>query len=179
MIKQEKVEAVAKLEKAFRNSNVAIFTDYRGLSAPAMAELRRQLKEKGVDFMVVKNTLACLALDKAGKGEGKKFLEGPVSIAFGYDDERIPAYALMEYIRSSKGLLRLKGGLLGERVLSLADIEFLSSLPQREELIAKVLWGMGSPISSLAWVLNSLIMAFITGLRGRMKQLEGGGDGTG
>lgn len=174
MSREKKVKLVGEIEEAITKCNVAVLTDYRGLSASELTNLRRKLREAGVEYRVVKNTLARLA----AKGAGKDFLtgsfDGPVAIAFGYDDIAGPAKALLDYIRSSKSILAIKGGFLGDRLLTPDEVTALSKLPSREVLLSQVLAGMQSPIVSLLNLLNSPLRGFMAIIQARIKQLEGG-----
>ncbi len=172
MSREKKAEIVCQLEEAVTNCNVGVLTDYRGLSASELTGLRRKLRESGVEYRVVKNTLARFAAERAGKAYLTGSFEGPVAIAFGYSDITEPARILLDYIRSSKSTLSIKGGFLGDRLLTPDDVTTLSKLPQREVLLSQVLAGMQSPIASLLSCLNSPLRGFMTIVQARIKQLE-------
>jgi len=173
MSREKKAQIIDSLQEAFSKCNISILTDYRGLSAPEINALRRRLRESGIGYKVVKNTLARFAAERAGKDELVSLLEGPVAIAFGYDDITEPARALTDYIRSSKASLSIKGGFLGDRLLTLEDVETLSTLPSREVLLARILGGMQIPIVALVNYLTTPIMGIIGTLQARIQQLEG------
>ena len=174
MSREKKAKIVSELEEAITNCNVAVLTDYRGMSASELTGLRRKLRESCVEYRVVKNTLARLA----AKGTGKDFLidsfDGPVAIAFGYDDIAGPAKALLDYVRSSKSILSIKSGFLGDRLLTPGEITVLSKLQPREVLLSQILAGMQNPIISLLRCLNSPLRGFMEVIHARIKQLEGG-----
>ncbi len=174
MRKEEKKEAVKELADKLSRCKIAITTDYRGLPVAEMTKLRRQLRQAGIEYRVVKNTLAGFAAEQAGKKGLVSVIEGPTAIAFSYDDITTPAKALLDYIRSSKSELKIRGGLLGQRVLSASEVTTLATLPPREELIAKLLGAMQGNILSLVNVLNATITSFLGVLNARMRQLEGG-----
>jgi large subunit ribosomal protein L10 len=174
MRKEEKKEAVTELARRLSGCNVAVTTDYRGLSVAEMTELRRRLRQEGIEYRVIKNTLARFAAEQAGKEGLTTIIEGPTAIAFGYGDVAAPAKALVDYIRSSKSELKIRGGLLDRRVLSAAEVATLATLPPKDELIAKLLAGMQANILALVNVLNANITSFLNLLNARMKQLEGG-----
>jgi len=169
----KKVQIIDKLQEAFSNSSVGILTDYRGLSAQEMFTLRRGLRESGIEYQVVKNTLARFAAEKAGKEELISSFQGPVAIVFGYGNITEPAKALADYIDTSKLNLRIKGGFLSDRVLTAQDVKTLSTLPSREILLARLLGGMQIPISSLVSYLTTPIRGFIGVLQARIQQMEG------
>lgn len=148
-------------------------TDFRGLSAPEMTTLRRKLDESGIDYKVVKNTLARLAAKRAGRDDLASIFEGPMAIAFGYGDITEPAKALSDYIRTSKASLNIKGGFLSDRLLTSEDVTTLVKLPSREILIARVTGRLKSPIITLVSCLASPIRGAIGVLQARIQQLEG------
>ena len=172
MPREKKVQSIDNLKDIVAKCDVAILTDYRGLSAAEMTILRRRLRELGIDYKVVKNTLARFAVERAGRGELVSLFEGPVAIAFGYGNIVEPARTLDDYIRTSKTVLSIKGGFLADRILTSEEVVTLSKLPSREILIGKVLGGMQAPIVSLLTCLNAPMRGFIGVLQARIQQLE-------
>ena len=173
MSRKKKAQTIDRLKETFSQCSVGILTDYRGLSTPEMTILRRRLRESGIGYKVVKNTLARFAAQRAGRDELVSSLEGPIAIAFGYGDITEPAKALADYIRTSKVSLGIKGGFLGDRLLTEEDVVVLSTLPSREVLLAKILGGMQSPISALLGCLATPIRGIMGVLQARIQQLEG------
>jgi len=173
MSREKKAQTIDRLQDTFSKCSIGILTDYRGLSTPEITVLRRKLRESSVEYKVVKNTLARFAGERAGKDDLVNFFEGPVAIAFGYGDVTEPAKILTDYIRTSKASLSIKGGFLGDRLLTPEDVETLSTLPSREILLAKVLGGMQGPIITLVGCLTTPIKGIIGALQARIKQLEG------
>jgi large subunit ribosomal protein L10 len=173
MSREKKAQTIDRLQDTFSKCSIGILTDYRGLSTPEITVLRRKLRESSVEYKVVKNTLARLAGERAGKSDLVSFFEGPVAIAFGYGDITEPAKALADYIRTSKASLSIKGGFLSDRLLTSEDVVTLSTLPSREILLAKVLGGMQAPIIALVGCLTTPIRGIIGALQARIKQLEG------
>ena len=173
MSREEKVQAIDRLRESFSKCSIAILTDYRGLSTPEITILRRKLRESDIEYRVVKNTLARFAAERSGRDDLVSFFRGPVAIAFGYGNITEPAKALSDYIRTSKVSLDIKGGFLGDRLLTAGDVTTLATLPPREILLAKVLGGMQSPITMLANCLTNPIRGFIGVLQARIQQLEG------
>jgi len=151
---------------------VAITTDYTGLSVEAMNALRRDLREKGVQFRVVKNTLTYLAADAAGQPAFKEIVEGPTGIAFGYGDPVEPAKALAEYVRSTRSPLKIRGGIMDGRVLSSGDVVALAALPSKEDLVARLLGQLQAPISGLVTVLNGPISGLARVLQAHIDKSE-------
>ena len=173
MSREKKVQIMDKLQEIFSTCSVGILADYRGLTAPEMTELRRSLREAGIEYKVIKNTLARFAAERAGRNELANFFTGPTSIAFSYSDIIGPAKTLAEYIRDSKDAMRIKGGFLSDRILTAQDVMALSTLPPREVLLAKVLGGMQSPIIILISQLATPMRGIVNVLQARIQQLEG------
>ena len=173
MPREKKVQTIDRLQEGFAKCSIGILTDYRGLSTPEMTILRSSLRELGIEYKVVKNTLARLAAERAGRNDLVSVFEGPVAIAFGYGDIAEPARALTDYINTSKAGLSIKGGFLSDRLLTSEEVKTLSTLPSREILLAKVVGGMQSPITALVSCLATPIRGVIGVLQARIQQLEG------
>ena len=173
MSKEKKAQIIDSLQEVFTKCSIGILTNYRGLSASEMTNLRRMLRESGIGYKVVKNTLARFAAERAGKDELVSLFEGPIAIAFGYGDIAEPARTLADYIRTSKSSLSIKGGFLGDKLLNSEDVITLSTLPSREVLLGKILCGMQIPILTLASCLTTPIKGIIGVLQDRIQQLEG------
>ena len=172
MSREKKAQIIDRLQEVFSKCSVGILTDYRGLSTPEITILRRKLSESGVEYKVVKNTLARFAAERAGKEELISLFEGPIAIAFGYGDITQPAKALADYIYTSKASLSIKGGFLSDRLLTAEDVKTLSTLPSREILVGKVLGGMQIPIVALVSYLTTPIRGIIGVLQARIQQME-------
>lgn len=174
MPREEKVQIIDELQEVFSQCSIGVLTDYRGLSTAEMTDLRRTLRNSGIKYRVVKNTLARFAAERAGKSELVHLFEGPVAIAFGYGDIVEPAKILADYIRNSRTSLSFKGGFSGDKVFTSGDVETLATLPSMEILLGKVLAGMQSPIVTLISCLANPMRGFIGVLQARINQLEGG-----
>ena len=154
----DKARQVEELAERFSRSTIVITTDYTGLDVGQMTELRRALRERDVEFRVIKNSLALMAADAAGKPEVKEVIDGPTGIAFGYGDATVPARALADYIRATRSPLTIRGAELDGQVLDARQVQQLASLPGKDELVAQLLSRMLSPISGLVHVLNGPIV---------------------
>ena len=172
--KEKKAQIIDSLQAVFSRCSVCVLTDYRGLSAAEMTNLRRRLREAGIEYRVVKNTLARFAAQRAGREELVSFFEGPVAIASGYGDITEPARALAAYIEDAKVSMGIKGGFLPDRLLTEEDVATLSELPSREILLARVVGGVQSPISALVGYLSAPVASVIGALQSRIQQMEGG-----
>ena len=167
-----KVQAVQDMTEWLDGATIVISTSYAGLPVADMTLLRRALREKDVRYKVVKNTLAYIAAEHAGRPELKEIIQGPSAIAFGYGEPTDPAKALSEFIRETRSPLEIRGAVLDGRVLDGAQVEQLASLPSRDELVAQMLSRMQSPIAGLVNVLNGPIGGLARVLQGRIDQMQ-------
>ncbi len=173
MSREKKAKIIDQLQEVFSSCNLGILTDYRGLSTLELTALRRKLKESGIDYKVVKNTLARFAAERAGKEDLVGFFAGPVAIASSYGDITDAAKILADHIRTSKSSLSIKGGFFGDRLLTSEDVMTLATLPSKEILLARVVSGMQSPIYALVNYLTTPVRGFLGVLQARIQQLEG------
>ena len=169
---EEKIKAVDEMRQWMENCTVAISTDYTGLAVGQMTELRRVLRAKGVQYRVVKNTLAHLAADAATKPAMKDIVQGPTGIAFGFGDPTESAKALSEFIRSSRSPLTIRGGVMGDRGLTAREVGTLAMLPSKEELIANLLGRLQGPVAGLVYVLNAPISGLARVLQRQVEKME-------
>lgn len=173
MVKKEKKgELISEISQKFERAEVMIVTEYRGLTVEQISDLRKKLRDHKVEYTVVKNTLAGFAAKQTGKPDLSGLLKGPTAIAFGYGDPVQPAKVLLDYQKSSQGVMSVKGGLIGHQVLAAADVVSLSKLPSKKELLSKVVGSIQSPLSSLVFVLNGNLQGLSNVLQARVKQLE-------
>jgi large subunit ribosomal protein L10 len=170
---EKKTKIVDNLEQVFSRCSIGIMTDYRGLSAAEMNELRHRLREAGVEYRVVKNTLARIAARKVGREELTSFFDGPVAIAFGYGDILQPARVLAGYIQDTKSVMSIKGGFLAEKLLTSDEVMTLSAIPSTEALIARILAEVQRPIVALVSYLSAPMQGLVGVLQARIQQLEG------
>jgi large subunit ribosomal protein L10 len=172
---EEKKQSVDELAEKLERASVVITTSYGGLTVAQMTDLRRKLRAQQVEFRVIKNTLARFSAAKAGKEQLDKVVSGPTAVALGYGDVSVPAKILLEHIRSSKINMKVNGGILGNRLMTAAEVAALATMPPKEVLVAKLLGQMKSPLYSLVVVLNANIVGLALVLSARQKQMEQGG----
>lgn len=170
---EKKREIVEELAYLLGRSTIAIMTDYRGLSANEMNQLRRQIKETGGEFRVVKNTLARFAAEQVGKTGLAEILVGPTAIAFGYEaDVSTPVKTIVEYVRASRQRLTIKGAAVDGRVLDALEVAQLATLPPKDVIIGQVLGAMQAPIAALLGVLSAPQRSLLGVLQARLEQLQ-------
>ncbi|MBV9120367.1 MAG: 50S ribosomal protein L10 [Chloroflexi bacterium] len=170
---EAKSQVIDEIAQKLRDSKVAIFTNYRGLTVKDMAELRGKMRPAGVEYAVVKNTLTRFAAERASiTADLSSVLEGPTAVVFGYQDVVQAAKAINDYARTSR-VLEIKAGLLENRVLSAAEVTSLATMPAKPVLQAQVLGTMTAPIQNLLGVLNAASRDLLSVLVQRQKQLDG------
>jgi len=152
--KEKKQEIINSLTDKLSRQKTVVFFDYNGLRVERIQELRSKLREKDADCQVAKKTLIDLALKKAGfKDVAVRDLSGQVALAFGYKDEILPAKILYNFSKDNESLKILSGLVNGEYMDS-AGIISLAQLPSREELFAKLVGNISSPLFGLINVLQ-------------------------
>jgi len=153
----EKQAVVASLVERLQSAQSGILVDYKGITVAEDTELRSQLREKGVEYSVVKNTLVRFALDKVGLEELDSVLHGTTSLATSTEDPIAPIRVISEYAAKMNGKFEVKAGFMEGRVLSMDEINALAQLDSKEGLYAKVLGTMLAPITSLAVCLGQIL----------------------
>lgn len=167
----QKRELVGDLHRKFEDKKVLILVDYKGLNVPKMTELRGKLREVGVEFVVMKNTLLARAAENTDVELIRSSLSGPNAVAMSYDDPVIPAKVLTEFAKENDKLV-IKLGVLSGKVLSFADIKALSDLPSREVLLSMVLSTMNAVPTSLVRALNNVPEKLLYALQAIKDQKE-------
>src|SRR6266704_7159940 len=170
--KEQKAEQVELLTDKLKKAKVAVLTDYRGLTVSQIQELRGKLRTGDVEFRVVKNTIARRAAEAAGVPALQKELEGPVAIAFGYDDLAMPSKLINEFVRSTRLKVDVKGGLVEGRVFSPGQVRQLADLPSREVLLAQLLGTLQSPVGQLLAIMQTPLQQLLGVLEAYKSKLE-------
>lgn len=169
--RDEKAIQIADIADRLGRAASVVMVDYRGLNVSQMTELRKRLRDVGVEFKVAKNTLALRAASQESIDGLEEYLVGPVALAFGYDDPVAPAKVLSGFIKESrKGTI--KGGVLEGQVLNAEAIQQLSDLPPREVLLAQVVGGIASPLTGLVTVLSGTMRNLVYVLDAIREQKE-------
>ena len=171
MLREKKVQIVSNLADDLSRSTLIIATNYQGLLAKQMAELRNALAKAGVEYHVVKNSLVYRAADHAGKPQLRDIVEGPVALAFGYDDIVNTAKALNQYIKSAALPLQIRGGLLGDRILLTDEVVSLANLPPREVLLSKLIGQLQAPVGTLHNILSFPLQGLLNVLQNRAQTI--------
>jgi large subunit ribosomal protein L10 len=172
-IRTEKQAVVSEIKGKLSGLKGAVLTNYRGLSVAQDTKLRRKLREAGVEYRVIKNTLTRIAANEIGIDGLDKYLEGPTAIAMSATDPVAPAKILSDFIRENKlQAIEIKAGLVEGKVIDASGVKALASLPPREVLVAKLLGTMQAPISGFVRTLNGIPSNLVYALEAIRKQKE-------
>ncbi|MCR8846697.1 50S ribosomal protein L10 [Paenibacillus sp. SC116] len=150
--KQESVQVIAE---KLRGSATTVVADYRGLSVSQVTELRKQLREAGVEFQVLKNTLVRRATAEAELSELDQVLTGPTAIAFSREDAIAPAKILHDFAKKNDAL-EIKGGVVEGRVVGVDQIQALATLPSRDGLLSMLLSVLQAPVRNFALAVKAV-----------------------
>ncbi|HEY5889541.1 MAG TPA: 50S ribosomal protein L10 [Acidimicrobiia bacterium] len=154
MPRPEKVQAVADIKKSMESAEAVFFTEYRGLSVKAVQELRKNLRDSGAEYKVVKMTLAKRAADEAGIAGLDEYLVGPTALAFAKADPVATAKALKDFGKANDVFV-LKAGVLSGAILTPEEVSKLADIEPREVLLAKFAGAARSPLYAAAGMFAS------------------------
>ncbi|MFP4036677.1 MAG: 50S ribosomal protein L10 [Desulfobacteraceae bacterium] len=160
MDKNEKIAFVNDVKGRLERAKATYLVDYKGLDVTAMNRLRRELKDAGSEFQVVKNRLLALASRDTETAVLKDYFVGPSAIAITYDDMVAPAKVLVNLGKEYKDL-EIKAGQISGKVMDFEAVERVAKLPTRDELLAQVLAAMQAVPGSFVRVLNGVLMQFM------------------
>ena len=152
----EKQAIVAQLTEKVQKAAAGVIVDYKGITVEEDTALRKACRENEIDYAVVKNTLLRFAFNNNGLSELDGVLNGTTSLALCDSDVIAPARVMSEYAKKLNGKFEIKGGFMEGKVIDLATIESLASIPALPVLQAQVLGTMLAPISALACVLKQI-----------------------
>ena len=172
LTKEEKQAILDEYVERFSKSEAIILADYRGLSVESLTNLRRQLRDSGNSFMVVKNTLAALALQQAGRPVPADLFAGPVAVGLSYSDIAATA-KVMNSVAAETKILTIKGAVIGKTVVSAEQARALADMPSRDMLLGQVVGTLQAPISGLVNVLAGTVRGLMNVLNARAEQLGG------
>jgi len=169
---QAKIEEVACLKEKFERAAALVLTDYRGLTANEMVGLRARFTKAGIEFRVVKDTLARIAAKQVGLPELVELFNGPIGVAIGYD-EPVLAFKLCEECRKAYSPnYALRGGMFEGVIVPEAEVERYVTLPPREEMLATLAMLLTSPMRALAMCLQAKLRELATVINEVRKQRE-------
>jgi large subunit ribosomal protein L10 len=172
----EKARTIDDLEGKFKLSSASLVADYRGLNVAKVTSLRRRLSKENIEFRVIKNTLARIALERLGLDEANAFFEGPSAVAFSHEDPTTAAKILLEFARENKEF-QVKGGVIEGRVVGSSDVKTLSELPSREVLLGRVIGGAAAPLTGFVSLLQAPLRNLVYVLSAVHDKMEGSPSG--
>ena len=155
-ILEQKQAVVAELAEQLKNSPAGVVVNYQGITVEADTKMRKALREAGVDYKVLKNSLTGRACEEVGLGDMKQYLTGMTAIAIGTNDPVAPAKVLKEYAEKIESFQILAGYLDGA-VVDANTVNTLADIPSKEVLIAKLLGSIKSPLYGLAYALQAVV----------------------
>jgi large subunit ribosomal protein L10 len=172
MVVQEKEAVVSEIRQKFETAKTVVLANYCGLNVAEVTELRKKMREAGIDYKVLKNTMTSRAA-KAANIEGlDQYLSGPTALAFSYNEYVVPAKILAEFAKGHKNL-ELKAGILDGKVIDLESVKNLADLPSREVLLGKVAGMLQAPVRGLVTVLAGPLRNFACAVEAIRKQKAG------
>jgi large subunit ribosomal protein L10 len=170
MKKSEKEQLVSELAQKLRSANALYYTDFTGLNVKRMTDLRRRLRKLGVEYVVIKNTLALRAVNESGLVSER--LKGPTGLVLARDPVTA-AKLLSDFAKENDARPTVKGGLLDGRVLDSAQVKQLATMPSRDQMLAELGAGLQSPMAAFVGALNGLLYMFAGALEALRTQREG------
>jgi large subunit ribosomal protein L10 len=149
--KQQEVDAIAT---KLRESSSTVVADYRGLNVAQVTLLRKQLREAGIEFQVLKNSLVSRAAASAELNDLDAVLTGPTAVAFS-SDVVAPAKILSDFAKKNDAL-KIKGGIVEGRFVDAAQVKALADLPSREGLLSMLLSVLQAPVRNFALAVKAV-----------------------
>lgn len=155
MDRDRKATFIAEFREKVKGAPVLYLTDFTGLDVKASTVLRRQLKNAGAEYVVVKNRLAKRALEDFEVGDLFESLTGPTGVIFGYEGVVEPAKAVADFAKENDDKPVFKAGFLDSKLLTAEEVGRLAMLPPREQLLAELAGAMAAPMAALAGALGA------------------------
>jgi large subunit ribosomal protein L10 len=170
MKRTEKEQLVTELTDKLKGATAVYYTDFTGLNVKRMTDLRRRFRKAGVEYVVIKNTLALRAVNESGLAGSR--LRGPTGLVVGTDPVAA-AKVLTDFARENDQKPDIKGGLLDGRQIGVDQVKALASLPSREQMLAELAGGLQAPLAGFVGALNGLLYMFAGALDALRTQREG------
>jgi large subunit ribosomal protein L10 len=170
MKRTDKEQLVVELKEQIAGAKALYFTDFTGLNVKRMTDLRRRLRKAGVQYVVIKNTLALRAVNESGL-VGER-LKGPTGFVIAKDAVGA-AKVLTDFAKENDARPAVKGGMLDGAKIDAAQVKRLAAMPSREQMLADLGAGLQSPLGAFVGALNGLLMTFVGALDALKTQREG------
>ena len=169
MKRSDKEQLVTELTQKLTGASALYYTDFSGLNVKRMTDLRRRLRRAGVEYVVIKNTLALRAVNESGL-VGER-LRGPTGLVIG-PDPVAAAKVLTDFARENDQKPGIKGGMLDGRAIGVDQVKQLATLPSREQMLAELAGGLQAPLAAFVGALNGLLYTFVGALDALRQQRE-------
>jgi large subunit ribosomal protein L10 len=170
MNRTEKQQLVAELSDKIKGAKALYYTDFTGLNVKRMTELRRRLRKAGVEYVVIKNTLALRAVNESGL-VGER-LKGPTGIVVATDPVA-GAKVLTDFAKEFEQKPAVKGGMFDGRSIDADQVKKLASMPSREQMLAELGSGLMSPLASFAGAMGGMLSMMVGALEALRVEREG------
>jgi len=175
MRRSEKDEFIGELQQKLGGATAFYLTDFTGLNVKQMTQFRARLRKQGVDYVVVKNTLAQRALQGLDLPDVAGFFTGPTGVVIGRDDAVAAAKALTDFAREFGDRPAVKVGIVERREVTPEQVKKLADMPPREVLLAQLAGGLQQPMARLAGGMSQLLAGFARAVDALRQQKEGAG----
>ena len=172
MKRTEKEQLVSELTDKIRGAKALYYTDFTGLNVKRMTDLRRRLRKAGVEYVVIKNTLALRAVNESGVTGAAK-LKGPTGIVVA-TDALAGAKVLTDFAKENDQKPAIKGGMFDGRSIDANQVKALANMPSREQMLAELGAGLMAPLAQFAGALNGMLYMMVGALEALRAQKEGG-----
>ena len=170
MKRNEKQELVSELSQKIKGAKALYYTDFTGLNVKRMTDLRRRLRKAGVEYVVIKNTLALRAVNESGL-VGER-LRGPTGVVIGTDPVAA-AKVLTDFAKENDQKPGIKGGMFDGKSIDTDQVKRLATMPSREQMLAELGAGLMSPLAAFAGALNGMMYQMVGALEALRQQREG------
>jgi large subunit ribosomal protein L10 len=170
MKRNEKEQLVTELKTKITGATAFYYTDFTGLNVKKMTELRRRFRKAGVEYVVIKNSLALRAVNESGLAGSR--LRGPTGVVIGKDPVTA-AKVLNDFAKENDQRPSVKGGMLDGKAIDTAQVKQLASLPSREQMLAQLGAGLQSPLSAFLGALSGVLSTFAGAMEALRAQKEG------
>ncbi|MFZ2492183.1 MAG: 50S ribosomal protein L10 [Thermoanaerobaculia bacterium] len=175
MNRDQKTQAISELSEGIGKATNAFLISFKGITVPQVTELRKQVRDSGSKYLVVKNTLALIAVNDTPLKALSSHFSGETAVVYNATDGVALAKILTKFAKDVP-TVQFKGVMLGGQILPASEINAIANLPSRDELIAKVLYLMQHPIRGLAVVLNANLRNLAVVLDQVRQQKDGGAE---
>jgi large subunit ribosomal protein L10 len=175
MKRQDKDAFIDELQQKLEGASAFYLTDFTGLNVKQMTQFRARLRKQGVDYVVVKNTLAQRALTALDLPDIAGFFSGPTGVVIGRDDAVAAAKVITDFAKEFGDRPAVKVGIVERRPVDPAQVKRLADLPPREVLLAQIAGGLQAPMARLAGGMSQILAGFARAVDGLRQQREGAG----